>query len=56
MSRTRWGPIWALIESEGQAMVKLEGREFPISRSLIDDISGQPQAARRASKRANCAA
>ncbi len=35
-----------VIERNGQALVKLAGREFTIRRSFIDDVSGQPQAAR----------
>jgi len=35
-----------VIEREGQAVVRLAGREFTIRRSFIDDVSGQPQAAR----------
>ena len=35
-----------VIEREGQALVKLAGREFTIRRSFIDDVSGQPQVAR----------
>ncbi len=34
------------IERDGQALVKLAGRDFTIRRSFIDDVSGQPQAAR----------
>lgn len=34
------------IERDGQALVKLAGREFTIRRSFVDDVSGQPQAAR----------
>ncbi len=33
-----------MIERDGQALVKLAGREFTIRRSFIDDVSDQPQA------------
>ncbi len=42
----QFGSDLQVIEREGQALVKLAGREFTIRRSFIDDVSGQPQAAR----------
>ncbi len=42
----QFGADLAVIEAQGQATVKLAGREFTIRRSFIDDISGQPQADR----------
>jgi putative redox protein len=42
----QFGSDLPVIEREGQALVKLAGREFTIRRSFIDDVSGQPQAAR----------
>jgi len=42
----QFGSELPVIEREGQALVKLAGREFTIRRSFIDDVSGQPQAAR----------
>jgi len=42
----QFGTDLAVIERDGQARVKLAGREFTIRRSFIDDVSGQPQAAR----------
>ncbi len=42
----QFGPDLSLIEADGQARVKLAGREFTIRRSFVDDISGQPQVER----------
>jgi putative redox protein len=42
----QFGSDLPVIEREGQALVQLAGREFTIRRSFIDDVSGQPQAAR----------
>jgi uncharacterized OsmC-like protein len=40
------GESLAVIEAEGQACVKLGGREFPVRREFLDDVAGQPQAER----------
>ena len=42
----QFGSDLPVIERDGQALVKLAGREFTIRQSFIDDVSGQPQAAR----------
>lgn len=42
----QFGSDLSVIERDGQALVKLAGREFTIRQSFIDDVSGQPQAAR----------
>ena len=42
----QFGPGLAVIEAQGEALVKLAGREFTIRRSFVDDVSGQPQADR----------
>jgi len=36
----------AVIEAEGEARVTLAGREFPVRREFVDDVTGQPQAER----------
>jgi len=36
----------ALIEGEGQAQVRLGGRPFTVHQQFVDDVLGQPQAAR----------